>query len=843
MIASATVDATSSTDYEDEGEAELENKKSSIKSDDGVRNNNNEQGSQCASDIESADELDDCLESSSTTPARELPETEATSHPSLTPTPPTPVETLDQDDTESESQEKSDGPSVVATIDFNPEAEYFSDPDLHDERPPKPCSSKDCQQDRSDDRRLISRQSEESEITAVQLELTSESENPIASRALCSSYSDLSSVQPITASDARAESFVDESTLADELASLRSEIRKISTASSSDETIASTNNTLTLDTKEVDQPEESAFVERSDNIVATHFEHEQVQPNNPEVNSQSNDDHLLKTLREYCDRLADLIREEAIKQLEEASYLLASSSSGQNSTLKHRISFLQVLEVEQVPSATMEAQNKKIYTSSMYYNDQLDSFPTIEQQVERSRTIAKQLEDVRDDEDPAQRRLVEDLALDKQDVNIALQDKRRRDSDTCSGRERASVMFKQRRERMNKYTLVSGRSLDGSNRSEARDVFRRGASVQPESYKNCASNSASSRRRQSDVLASSIVNFSLAGLDDRATLTDTEYEAPKVRRRSLPARATTTPFRERSNRHVEMDASQSQREKFRPFLDPSTLKDIERLKSWSPHVDFNEHNSVSPEVCLKLVRDLEGKKEPSRGACLFGQRQLNSADWIVESSKYDDERDETKAGRAQSAIKSTCIAATEGETSPLAELQAAPVMQISHQAQPQLETATVTSMPSFSTSSRRVIECDSPDLLTSRDDEDIDVDADAGEDGVALATANAAELAQELEPRVRSSVGRMHQSSLLDWRRPRVETPIWQVSDSGALPLGKRQQAAERQRAARSSSVAPELCSSERGFVRAGSAPRANHWQPAISGKFAAATTSLARVE
>lgn len=855
MIASATVSARS-TDYESEEELEAEQ-----------INNNNEYEQiiqdqplcldELAEDLESKSDQTDassCSSSDQSLDDQEVAQGEATSYPILTPTPPSPNEPVNEGLNSVRFQERLDGPAVIATIDYNPEAEYLSDPDLHDERPPRACSSS-YTSDPKLDKHLESHDSDVSCPTEIPLRVKS-TEDPHATTTTTTTVEDhqlvsetISNIPQITASDARAESFVDESTLADELDSLRSEAEKIGEDSSADETTVDTSDTVTP----------SIDVQPTDPVGNLKLESEIEDQKNCVTATQDNDDNqvsgdgnnFIQTLKDYCDKLADLIRIEAFKQLEELAQVSASADLSSKLALRYRVGFQQMLEVDQASSSSMDARERKIYTSSMYYNDQLDSFPTIEQQVERSRMIAKQLGDEISIDQACSAGDTQQIG--QPDARLSEQARLKGGLDSTSNSRHASAMFKRRRERMDKYTLVNRRSLEEEAFQEPEMTRGRRASAEPavKSWTHAIESRAKlatvNGRRQSDITPSSLVMSS--DTEDRGTMTDTEYEAPKVRRRALPARATTTPFRERSSRHVEVENRSGISSKFRPFLDASTLKDIERLKSWSPHVEFNQHDSVSPELCLKLVQDLEGKeasRSSSRGAILFGQRQLSSADWIVESKE---DESETRPSRAQSPIKSTCIVTTEGETSPLAELQVAPVLHVTHQAQAQLETATITRMPSFSSSSRRVIECDSPDLLTSRDDEDIDADGEenlpvGGDPETAERQAGVEEELDCLEPKVhQASFSQLHESTVLDWQRPRVETPIWQVSSESALPAAKAppdtcwvplaQESSGCRRMLRSASVAPEMCPPDSGFARAPSSLRTDQrWQPVISGKF-----------
>lgn len=691
---------------------------------------------------------------------------------------------------------------------------------------------------------------------------------------------DSSENQQVTASEAQAELFIDESTLAEDIASLQSSIALIRLS----ETVSTTGEAEGVQEYDRDEDitcaddiaiEETApvlcSIERVRNLelkasnsrqeslddvesevldinyiaepVETQMRNEvqMSQQNTGDIGSGalSSDTMLLtEQVSGYCDTLVDSITNEAVLKvgliaaratsLVEQSLFKAlectSSASAHTTGSKH----LRIYNYEEDDSGEAEdclatTSQRKIYTSSMYYDDKQNSFPTIERQLEYSRQIAKQLEiglssveqsPSCDDQQQQQQRIVGDsssqLACDGSSSGSDRRSRVRRQQS-----ERASFMFGRRRERADQFTVESSIEdssslVDGSQcslpprchqqRHPSARLQRRRASLEPSSLtcynatildRDAVPRRARERRRLSQWDLLSVSD------NDLTALTDTEYEAPRVRRRAQPTRATTTPFRERTSRHVEVDTGdrsttawdQSAGKKgqevnakrptssLKPFLDSSTLKDIERLRHWTPFEEFNEHNSVSPEICLKLVQDLKScgtvRSEQAvstnltdefhadvsrtnsapvkcRGAQLFERRQLQSSDWIVEDkSRQADKQvaaeeptsgadgvivpdsstkvDQDLIAEAATEIKQqihharpsfseeTLVVTDESNLSQLVELVPAVVMSYS---QPQLEVATVTRTPSFSASSWRVIECDSPDLLTLRDDEE-----------------------------------------------------------------------------------------------------------------------------
>lgn len=675
----------------------------------------------------------------------------------------------------------------------------------------------------------------------------------------------------VTASEAQAELFIDESTLAEDIASLQCSIalkrlsETVSTTSEADrvqeyehdedvtcaediaieetapvlrpiertrhrELKASNSRQESLDDVESEVLDSNYIAEPVQTLA--HNEVQMSQQNIDDVGSGAiSSDKMLLTeqVSDYCDTLADSITNEAVQKVDfiaakatslvEQSLFKALECTSSVSVRGSELLKVYNSEEDDLDSHKTTSQ-RKIYTSSMYYDDKQNSFPTIEQQLECSRRIAKQLEigllsveESPSNRDGPQEGLSETDVADTSsqlacDGSSSGSDRRSRARRHQS--ERASFMFGRRRERADQFTVessiedsssladVSQCSLPPRCRQPSARLQRRRASLEPASltcYKATILDRDEAPRRPRERRRLSLWDSLSVSDNDLTALTDTEYEAPRVRRRAQPTRATTTPFRERTSRLVEVDNSDKStvwdqsaegnkgREIYnkrptsslKPFLDSSTLKDIERLRNWTPFEEFNEHNSVSPEICLKLVQDLKScgtihnelaestnVAEESlagvsrtnsasikcKGAQLFERRQLQSSDWIVEdkSSQADKkvtkeehtsgscgvlvsddlekvDEDAAEAADIQQQVhharpslsEETLLVTDESSLPQLVELVPAVVMSYS---QPQLEVATVTRTPSFSASSWRVIECDSPDLLTSRDDEE-----------------------------------------------------------------------------------------------------------------------------
>lgn len=208
-------------------------------------------------------------------------------------------------------------------------------------------------------------------------------------------------------------------------------------------------------------------------------------------------------------------------------------------------------------------------------------------------------------------------------------------------------------------------------------------------------------------------------------LSDGEYEAPGTK------------------------VTRSQTSKFKPFLDSACLKSIERLKASRPDEQFSEHSEVPVELSRLIVEDLRScqlskEARENRGARMFERRQLQSSDWIVatpttcgdsDSNKQSaggltaEEEEQRQVGVPRPSLSEETVMVADEE----ARVMFLVPLVVSH-ASEKLKRATITKTCSFSASSRRVIECDSPDLLTSRDEEDDDELAE-GSDSVSFGSA------------------------------------------------------------------------------------------------------------
>ncbi|XP_076318121.1 uncharacterized protein LOC143229532 [Tachypleus tridentatus] len=69
--------------------------------------------------------------------------------------------------------------------------------------------------------------------------------------------------------------------------------------------------------------------------------------------------------------------------------------------------------------------------------------------------------------------------------------------------------------------------------------------------------------------------------------------------------------------------------KLKLILDPRHIQDAARLRKEGQ--DISEHNVVSPDVCLGIVKDLY--RPIGKGATLFAKRKKKSEEWIVDEEK------------------------------------------------------------------------------------------------------------------------------------------------------------------------------------------------------------------
>ncbi|XP_074599860.1 uncharacterized protein LOC141854173 [Brevipalpus obovatus] len=77
-----------------------------------------------------------------------------------------------------------------------------------------------------------------------------------------------------------------------------------------------------------------------------------------------------------------------------------------------------------------------------------------------------------------------------------------------------------------------------------------------------------------------------------------------------------------------------QRKPLKLILDPRETKTVDRLRKQGE--SFTEHNSVSPDVCLHLVKDLNSP-EINKGAQIFLKRKEKSTEWVVDENKASKE--------------------------------------------------------------------------------------------------------------------------------------------------------------------------------------------------------------
>lgn len=569
----------------------------------------------------------------------------------------------DEDDRES----GSDGESCPASDEkdaplgeYHSEREYFSDPDYHDERPGKTTISSSSSSSTAPDDGMTSMRDNEN---SVQQDDDGHSEQDLDNdddddngeeeedqqEESTTHYTDIRS----TIDEENSSNCTDNKSSIDE-----EELTDISDSISTvEEREGDVEDDESSDQGSVFTVKPANVTDASIRLKVEHNEEEYIREGDF-VKDELKRKMLVDLVSEYCDKLVDIIKEEALRQVE-----LITSANKVNPisqlSINHKLesSALNYDSDIYEKEFSKARQYKRIYTSSLFYDDRRNSFPTIEQQIEKSRTIAKQLESCpEEDEEEDQKVIGED-------------------------------------------------------------------EIQDHEYDH----------------------------DQVGAKTDTEYEAPRVKihRKSL----------QKAQSQVDLTPNRSYPSKFqphyKPFLDSTVLKDIERLREWSPRQDFNEHSSVSPEVCLKLVEDLtsstnkhdvDGTTTPtpnaiSRGAQLFERIQSESAKWVVEATQTPSEPlEETEISTAdpsQRDDRSNLNLPRVGEREPLMVahetegeqqvLEFAPVP-MKHSS-PHLETATISRTPSFQASSRRVIECDSPDLLTSHDDDDgDDGEEEPGED-------------------------------------------------------------------------------------------------------------------
>lgn len=238
------------------------------------------------------------------------------------------------------------------------------------------------------------------------------------------------------------------------------------------------------------------------------------------------------------------------------------------------------------------------------------------------------------------------------------------------------------------------------------------------------------------------------------SLTDTEFEAPlqAQRLRGGGGGSQAPPSGRRRRRKLSRantDVATSQRQSsYKPFLARDTLGADGSLR--------NEHTNVPPEVCRRLAADLASPRASSKGVRLFARRRMQSADWIVcgseprsdvskptnEANALEAPEDERLRAASMDTQQPMIVMVADESGAQVVEFAAAvetlpppPPPSTTDRADGEkeptrppgewggvdshslrvgrLKRATVTRTRSFSASSRRVIECDSPDLLTA----------------------------------------------------------------------------------------------------------------------------------
>lgn len=281
-------------------------------------------------------------------------------------------------------------------------------------------------------------------------------------------------------------------------------------------------------------------------------------------------------------------------------------------------------------------RRQNIYNSSMYFDDRQNTYPTIDKQVKLCKEISANLQE-------------------RQDQCEELKSR---------SKSRGRDMFIMRRERFrvqsdNAKQVAITRSFDCDQSEVA-------AATPPKMVTNnwgrrCslpAEHLAYSKRvipswtTGTDIVSNKLTSRRLS-LENH---TDTEYEAPQIKLRASPARATTSsPALKRRNklaREVIKFAEMAQPPaSLRPYLDASSLKSIELLRNIrattttapepDQNLEVNEHQVVSPQLCSQIARSLSQPDwRSSRGAILFAKRKLESPQWILGADLTTSEQSE-----------------------------------------------------------------------------------------------------------------------------------------------------------------------------------------------------------
>lgn len=672
---------------------------------------------------------------------------------------------LEADETGRQSKRASSSESVssgrgadetqASTGEYQAEREYFSDPDYHDVRPgkggldPRQIASFDSkhpvQRTYSTESRDESERGESSQVQEASV--PDESSCAANGRKIVqvgrgdSVREQLQCLQEQTAREARPEPLVDEdlqsalgdaevsSSCGDEERELsdsieQSERSRVEVGSGEPPESASSSCKAENDATS-GKYKDLLSAEKSEQQVEAEVEGLHVaQGRQEDVGLTEKRGHLMELVADYCDQLVEIIKSEAFERVEQVLKSQQVAQIDQLSlagTLETNFGYSEPAKISDQPMERAESEQgpqqvrsseSRIYSSSLFYDDKRDSYPTLDEQVARCQTIAKQLTaTVGAESDGCAHVSQSDVTSAKLVDPSPGSDVAPVSSESRAGR--ASRMFWRRRERMRQFTFSSSSSFEADERHRHADSSQRTRSISD------ASSSEASRR---------LGYCSLRG----GAATDTEYEAPGVR---LP----------RGQEEDERVVSGTCRDRagfksrYRPYLDPTMLKDIERLKNWSPRVDFNQHANVPPELCQKLAADLRTLSATNRGSKMFEQRQMHSSDWVVageevrEASEVGIKEQASRPETGQSldelpplpppdsplgqgakpqggcrlsrpSISESTVMVVESEC-PEQLVELAPV--VSSHSRPKLELAKVTKTPSFSASSRRIVECDS----------------------------------------------------------------------------------------------------------------------------------------
>jgi len=619
--------------------------------------------------------------------------------------------------TSGEEEEESCRGENSEDDDYDPEREYYSDPDFHDERPPKGDSKREVA---TSERLTIDLPKElgSSLFNSSNCNTAESSDKDTVISVYFPQQVDEPSGEPIVESYELVK--FDEAQTSDVLGEKEycSEARRIGTAEEQDASL----------TKSSDERKRLL---------------------------------LMEVLEDYCDKLVDLVKKEALKQVEEMMKsgktnmlnmraILESSSEFESKTSKCAASEKDEDGNLDQPNELDELKCRRaIYTSSLFYDDKRGSFPTIEQQLESCQTIAKQLKSFCNEEDGPEEEIDGEAC-----VNVV-----------PKSEDKVARLYRRRRRRANKYTF----SIDNEESDEGAISEEEGRNLESSSSEQCLKQERQSRLGALSKQTSVAADFRWANANeeevarDLASLTDTEYEAPSVR--LAPRRHNGAVLRS------DTKSKLAARARYRPFLDSSTLKDIEMLRLWCPKGQINEHSSPEArEACAKLATDLKlqcdqmrmetqdkeeqqvmgllGSQIVSRGAQMFERRAKESTNWVVggdcepengnpieggdtlASGQAKEEREEGQhfeAGATGEIDGGETGAGLigEGERNDHVDQIADELMELAPVVAKQwpgsqLELATITRTPSFSTSSRRIIECDSHESLSSQEADEED---------------------------------------------------------------------------------------------------------------------------